>query len=186
MFNLKIEAMTNDNFSQIYAKNYTDTVNYISWKLNGDVTTAQDIAQEVFIKVFRYLNTFDEAKSKLATWLRNITNNCIIDYVRTNQYGKNCVNVTEFDDEETGLSFQFVDTDASTDRMVESKELKAKISRAFAKLNETEQVVAELYFMEEKKYKEIEEETKLKEGTIKSIISRVRVKLQNELAQCSN
>jgi len=177
--------MTNTNFSQIYAKNYTDVVNYLTYK-GIDTETAQDLAQDVFIKVLKYIETFDETKSKLSTWLRNITNHVIIDYYRTNQYGKNCVNVTEFDDEETGLSFQFVDKSASTDSLVLSNEKKSVIDRAFASLKEgRERLIARLYFREEFEYSEIVEMTAYPMGTVKGMINRIREKLQNELAQCS-
>lgn len=177
--------MTNNDFSQIYAKNYTDTVNYIDWRIN-DLQTAQDLAQDVFVKVLRYLETFDESKSKLASWLRNITNRVIIDYYRTNQYGKNCVNVTEFDDEETGLSFQFVDKNASADCEVISNEKKAKIRKAFDSLNEgKERLIAHLFFIDEFEYNEISELTMYPMGTVKGMINRIRTKLQSELTQCS-
>jgi len=109
----------------------------------------------------------------------------IIDFHRTNQYGKNCVNVTEFDDEETGLSYQFVDKSARADSRISRKELRTKINKAFAKLNDKEQIVAYLFFKRECEYTEIETITEYPMGTIKSIICRVREKLQNELAQCA-
>jgi len=61
MFNLKIEAMTNNNFSEIYAKNYTDVVNYLCFK-GIDTDTAQDLAQDIFIKALRLYESgnFDE------------------------------------------------------------------------------------------------------------------------------
>lgn len=178
MFNSNQKAMT--NFSEIYAKNYTETVNYIAFK-GFDVATAQDIAQEVFIKVFRYLNTFDEKKSKFPTWLRNITNHCIVDWVRLNQYDKYTTPLTEFDDEETGAFFQIKDNSAKADSLILNKELRAKINKAFSTLNEKEMIVADLYFEKEYEYAEIEEKTGFPMGTIKGMINRVRAKLQTEL-----
>jgi RNA polymerase sigma factor (sigma-70 family) len=172
--------MTNLEFSQIYAKHYPDVVNYVAWKY--DASFAEDIAQEVFIKVHRYFTSnFDETKSNFDTWLRTITNRCIIDFYRTNQFGNNCINVTEFDDEETGQSFQFVDKSAFTDRMINNKELKGNINKAFTKLNGRERIVANLYFKREKDYAEIEQLTGLPMGTIKGMINRIRTKLQTQL-----
>jgi len=185
--------MTNDNlkaidnkFSEIYAKNYTDVVNYIAFKGN-DTDTAQDIAQEVFAKALRLMREgkYNGELSAIPTWLRTITNCAIIDFHRTNQYGKHTTNVSEFDDEETGLSFQFKDNSAKTDSRITRKELRAKINKAFASLNESEQVVAYLFFKKECEYAEIEKMTEFPIGTIKSIISRARVKLQNEIGQCA-
>lgn len=181
MTNINASADYNKRVSDIYVKNYASVVNFIFWKVN-DLSTAQDIAQDVFVKVFRYLETnFDESKSKFETWLRTIINRCIIDHYRTNQYGKNCVNVSEFDDEETGLSFQFVDHTTRTDNNVHNAEIRAKIMSAFATLNVKERRIANLYFVHEYEYNEIVDRTGYPMGTVKGMINRIREKLQKEL-----
>jgi RNA polymerase sigma-70 factor (ECF subfamily) len=168
--------------SELYAKNYTEIVNYINWKVNN-LHDAQDIAQDVFVKVVRYYeNNYNVEKAPVLRWLRVITNRCIIDFYRTNQFGNNCINVTEFDDEETGQSFQFVDKNSSADKYINNKELSNKISIAFSTLNEgKERLIAHLYFIEEYEYKEIEELTMYPMGTIKGMINRIRMKLQTQL-----
>ena len=62
-----------------------------------------------------------------------------------------------------------------------NKELKARINKAFGKLNDKERIVANLYFKKEYEYAEIEEKTGFPMGTVKGIINRVRAKLQIEL-----
>jgi len=180
MFNSNQKAMT--NFSEIYAKNYTEIVNYIIYK-GIDAETAQDLAQDVFVKALRLYESgnYNPDKSAVSTWLRTITNTAIIDFHRTNGYGKNTTALTEFDDEETGAFFQIVDKSAKADSLILNKELKARINKAFGKLNDKERIVANLYFKKEYEYAEIEEKTGFPMGTIKGMINRIRVKLQNEL-----
>jgi RNA polymerase sigma-70 factor (ECF subfamily) len=182
MFNSNKKAMT--NFSEIYAKNYTEIVNYIVYKgLNTD--TAQDIAQDVFIKALRLYESgaYNLEKSAVPTWLRTITNSAIIDFHRTNQYGKNCLHFTENanDDESEEIYVQFVDNSAKADSRINRKELRAKINKAFATLNDKEQVIAYLYFKRECEYNEIEKHTGFPMGTIKGMINRIREKMQVEL-----
>jgi RNA polymerase sigma factor (sigma-70 family) len=179
MTNLKL-------FSEIYAKNYPDVVNIVNWRIN-DANFAQDIAQEVFIKVFRfYDDLYVKEKSDFRTWLFNITKNCVIDFVRKNRYERNCINISNFvndnDDDEQKIFFQFVDKNASADKYINNKELSNKISNAFSTLNEgKERLIAHLYFIEEYEYKEIEELTMYPMGTIKGMINRIRTKLQTQL-----
>lgn len=180
MFNSNQKAMT--NFSEIYAKNYTEIVNYIIYR-GIDAETAQDLAQDVFVKALRLYESgnYNPDKSAVSTWLRTITNTAIIDFHRTNGYGKNTTALTEFDDEETGAFFQIVDKSAKADSLILNKELKARINKAFGKLNDKERIVANLYFKKEYEYAEIEEKTGFPMGTVKGIINRVRAKLQTEL-----
>ena len=170
------------NFSEIYAKNYTETVNYIIYR-GIDAETAQDIAQDVFVKALRLYESgnYNPKKSAIPTWLRTITNTVIIDFHRTNSYGKNTTVLTEFDDEETGAFFQIRDNSAKADSLILNKELRAKINKAFSTLNEKEMIIADLYFEKEYEYAEIEETTGFPMGTIKGMINRIRVKLQKEL-----
>lgn len=173
-------------FAQIYAKNFTSIVNYITYK-GLDADTAQDVAQDVFMKAMRLFEagSYNPEKSAVSTWLHTIANSAIIDYHRTNQYGKNTTEVSEFADEENGIFFQFKDNNAKTDRRTISREVRARINKAFGKLNENEQVVAYLYFKRSAEYQRIAELTGFPMGTVKGLIFRVREKLQAELSGLS-
>jgi len=170
------------NFSEIYAKNYPAVVNYIIYR-GVDADTAQDIAQDVFVKALRLYESgnYNPEKSAIPTWLRTITNSAIIDSYRTNSYGKNTIPLTEFDDEEARTFFQIVDKSAKADSLVLNNELKTRINKAFAKLNKKERLIANLFFHKEYEYSEIVEKTGFPMGTVKGLINRIRAKLQAEL-----
>ncbi|MDD4922202.1 MAG: sigma-70 family RNA polymerase sigma factor [Bacteroidales bacterium] len=168
------------NFNQFYAENFNKTVNYISFKVKS-LQTAEDLTQNVFTNLYKHFNEYNESKGKLTTWLRKFVNNEIIDHARTNQYGKNCINVGEFVDHETGTEFfQFVG-DNETNAEVENNELSAKIEKAFKGLKPAYRTIAELYFIKQMKYNEMVEICGLPMGTIKGMISRCRTMLQAEL-----
>lgn len=71
---------TNDK-EKIYAEYYLKVFQYVGNRLNWHMD-AEDIAQTVFVKVFRKLETFDMEKSSLSTWIFNITRNTLIDHQR--------------------------------------------------------------------------------------------------------
>ena len=70
------------NKTEIYQAYYPKALAYIRNRIN-EKEDAEDLAQTVFLKVFHKLDTFDETKSALSTWIYRITNNTLIDYYRT-------------------------------------------------------------------------------------------------------
>jgi RNA polymerase sigma-70 factor (ECF subfamily) len=173
------------NFSEIYAKNYTKVVDYITFR-GIDAETAQDIAQDVFVKAMRLYESgnYNPEKSAISTWIRTIANSAIIDYYRTNHYGRNTTTLTEMDDDESDCYFQIKDNSASakSDNRINRKDLRTAINKAMRKLNDREQVIAYLYFKRQCEYAQIAELTGFPMGTVKGLINRIREKLQYELS----
>lgn len=74
--------MTDDFKSQLYNEYFDKVYRLIMGKiLNSE--QAEDIAQDVFVKVFQNLDSFDESKASISTWIFRIANNTLIDYYRT-------------------------------------------------------------------------------------------------------
>ena len=66
----------------VYCDYYGKVFGYIRSRLN-DTPTAEDLASDVFVKVYEKLDTFDEARASLSTWIYTITRNTVTDYFRT-------------------------------------------------------------------------------------------------------
>ncbi len=78
---------TPDQKEAIY-RDYADKVfGYVLHKIN-DHHIAEDIRSDVFLKVYEKLDSFDETKSSLSTWIYTITRNTLIDYFRTRRIGE--------------------------------------------------------------------------------------------------
>ena len=74
--------MTDQKKSEIYL-GYRDKVfGYLRSHL-GDTTAAEDLCSDVFLKVYEKLDTFDERKASVSTWIYTITRNTLTDYFRT-------------------------------------------------------------------------------------------------------
>lgn len=67
---------------QIY-EDYRDKVfAYIKNHVNS-ITDAEDLCEDVFVKIFEKIDTYDEKKARLSTWIYSITSNTVIDFYRT-------------------------------------------------------------------------------------------------------
>lgn len=73
---------TNAQKEQIYRDYHGKICGYIRSQINS-VQDAEDMAADVFVKVFEKLDSFDETKASLSTWIYTITRNTLTDYYRT-------------------------------------------------------------------------------------------------------
>ena len=70
------------DLEQIYSEYYPKVLQYIQNRSNGHMDS-EDLAQNVFVKVYSKLDTFDPEKSSISTWIFNITRNTLIDHQRS-------------------------------------------------------------------------------------------------------
>lgn len=75
------KTIENIDEEQIYAEFYPKVYQYLVNRMNNTYD-AEDMAQTVFVKVYSKLDTYDETKSSLSTWIFNITRNTLIDHQR--------------------------------------------------------------------------------------------------------
>lgn len=75
-------AVTEEFKTELYANYYKKVLSYLNGKVN-DSYLAEDICSEVFLKAYEKLDTFDETKASVSTWLFTITRNTMTDYFRT-------------------------------------------------------------------------------------------------------
>lgn len=72
----------NDKGEEIYKEYHEKVLHLIYGKINN-YTLAEDLTSDVFVKVFSKLDTFDESKASISTWIYRIAQNTVIDYFRT-------------------------------------------------------------------------------------------------------
>jgi RNA polymerase sigma-70 factor (ECF subfamily) len=175
----KKTAVENKDFTGIYSAFYSEILNYVTYKMNNRMV-AEDITSEVFVKVYKNLNTYDNSKAQFNTWLYFIANNSIIDYWRKNNNDSKNVSISNFVNDEGKETIQIeAENDSASD--IEGKELMNSISKAFEGLKPKYQKVATLLFLEQKKYDEIAEICDIPMGNVKVMINRCRAMLQSQL-----
>lgn len=158
-------------FGQL-VKQYEQFVFYIIDKLIDNENDKEDIAQEVFIKIYNNLEKFS-FHSKLSTWIASIAYRTALNYVR--YYKKYDRYITN----EVNEAFSF--TTETPEQLSEYKDIKQYINQLLDEMPVPYKVVIVLYHFNELSYKEIEEVTGMPEGTIKTNLFRARKILKEKI-----
>ena len=85
-----------DTGEKIYRDYHSKVCGYIRSRVNS-VQEAEDLAADVFLKVFEKLESFDESKASLSTWIYTITRNTLTDYFRTRKVFDEIQETSEYD-----------------------------------------------------------------------------------------
>jgi len=143
-----------------------------------DPALAEDLAQEVFLKAYRRLDTYDPQR-KFSSWLFKIAHNTTIDHLRRHAL-ETVPLAAEKDDERGGLAAVLADA-ASEDpaAAAERRDLARSLERAIARLRPEYRESVVLFYVEGASYQDICEATGLPLGTVKTNLHRAR----KELAQ---
>ena len=149
-----------------------------------DPGTAEDLAQEVFIKAFRRLETYDPAR-KFSSWLFKIAHNTTIDHLRRHAPETVPLERSADRDEESrgGLAAVLADESLETpSAAAERKDMARSLERAIARLRSDYREVVVLFYIEGASYQEICEVTGLPLGTVKTNLHRARKELAEEMS----
>lgn len=145
-----------------------------------DPLQAEDLAQEVFVKAFRRLDTYDPQR-KFSSWLFKIAHNTTIDHLRKG--GPETVPLQVEKDEGPDLSAVLSD-DSTEDPAVavERRQMARALEKAIAALRPEYREVVVLFYVEGASYPEICEVTGLPSGTVKTYLHRARKELAQAMA----
>src|SRR3989441_1092429 len=160
-------------FGALVDRYQTRLLNFINRTI-GDRERAEDLVQEVFIRVFRHLHRFDQTK-KFSTWIYTIASNLAKNELRNRSRNPLVLFQTirkQWDADHRPL--QFEDPSARPDDLFRKRHLKELVEWAVAQLPEHHRVVFVLRELEGKSYEEIAEITACNLGTVKSRLNRAR------------
>ena len=173
--------LVNSQHSRVYG---------ICLRFLGSQTEAEDATQDVFLKLFRNLRSFDPAKASLQTWITTLTRNLLVDQFRRTRLERATDSLDSsqsYDDDEPGpaggLAGRLADQRPNQEHHVAGLELKARIQHALLQLPPELREAVILRDLEDLDYREIAAVLKIPEGTVKSRISRGRGQLGKLLGQ---
>ncbi len=154
---------------------------YLSLNLTGNHNDANDISQEVFLKLYKSISKI-RGDSKLSTWLYKVTVNTYLSSKR-----KKTAKLIQYENNEGfgRLRENQVIKETSPnnpERDLESMEIKNNIENALKKVTDRERTVFVLRFYKDLQLKEIANVLNITEGTVKSLLYRTIKKLQKELS----
>src|SRR5699024_6837631 len=153
----------------------SDRVFRLAYRLTGNIHDAEDLTQDVFVKVFRALANFEP--SNVEGWLHRTTTNEFLDQVRRKQRIK-MVALPETSDRRLADKAH----ERRPERAIEHRNLVDDVQEALARLSPQMRAAVVLRDMEGLSYEEIAATLNISSGTVRSRIHRARAALRKELA----
>jgi RNA polymerase sigma factor (sigma-70 family) len=154
-------------------KVHTGRVYSICYRFTGSGHDAQDLTQEVFLRVFRSLKTFRAGEGSFNVWLGRLTRNLLIDHYRRTKLDRASDSIEDalpMLEEKAGLG-------ARADGLLAGREASEALQGALAKLSPELRETVILRDLEELEYREIAQVLNVPEGTVKSRLNRGRAEL---------
>jgi RNA polymerase sigma-70 factor (ECF subfamily) len=145
----------------------------LAYRFTSSVEAAEDLTQEVFIRIYRTLDQYDPKQGDLANWLMRLARNLIIDDYRHRQRNPQNTMADAVDDH----TYHLRAVGTSAQREIERRELAAQVQEGIDKLPEDLKTCVILRDIEELSYQDIVDLLKIPEGTVKSRINRGRIEL---------
>jgi len=161
---------------------HRDRVFNITYRMLGNRHEAEDVAQEVFITVFKTIETFRE-ESKFSTWLYRVTvNHCKnrIKYL-ARRHDRDRDELDETSQQQNGAVTGAPARAKHPDKALESAQMEKLLQEAIASLDDDQRAVVILRDVEDLSIEEICEITGLPDGTVKSRLHRARLVLRKKM-----
>jgi len=161
-------------WEQIVRQNWRKVFN-VAYKFVGKHDEAEDLTQDIFLKIFKALATFDR-RANFQTWIISISRNLCIDHYRSvRKERQTMARDVEMSD------LQPASKDRGPYAAAEHQDLRAMLRQALETLPATLRTAVVLRDLQELSYQEIADRLGLPEGTVKSRINRGRIELGVQL-----
>ena len=160
--------------SKLYDR-YSRTVFGVGLKILGDRSMAEELVQEVFLKVWRSSRTFDPARGSFSTWLYRVTRSVALDL-----YRKRARRVRPVSDGQLHIAAER-DSSAGPQELVDESWLSWRVSRALEVLDAPHREVIDLAYFGGFSQREISERTGVLLGTVKTRTASAYKRLRHEL-----
>ena len=161
-------------------RTYNRRIYNVCYRFTGSPDSAEDLAQEVFIKMYRTLDSYAPEKGAFTTWIMTMTRNLLVDHYRKAKQDRVTdsldAGITE-DEDAVPLSDRIEDSAPSADDRIQRRETQEMVQKAIQKLSPELREAVILRDLQDMDYKEIAVALKVPEGTVKSRINRGRMEL---------
>jgi RNA polymerase sigma-70 factor (ECF subfamily) len=159
---------------------YNRRIYNICYRFSGSADDAQDLTQDVFIKMYRTLGSYDIERGAFMTWLTTMTRNLLVDHFRKTKQDRltDSMDATASEHEDSmPLSEQIPDKGPPPDTKVQSLETGEVVHEALQKLSPELREAVILRDLQDMDYRDIAAVLRVPEGTVKSRINRGRAEL---------
>ncbi len=165
---------------------YSRRVYNLCYRFTNSPENAEDLTQDVFIKVYRTLATYDVEKGAFTTWLTTLTRNLLVDHFRRSRQDRvtDSIDAGVADREDSpSLGDRLRDPGPTPADHMASQETQRLVQRALARLSPDLREAVILRDLQDMDYKEIAQVLRVPEGTVKSRINRGRTELARLLSR---
>ena len=152
---------------------YTRRIYNLAYRFTSRADAAEDLTQDVFIRVYRSLEQYNPKQGDLQNWLMRLARNLVIDDYRKRQRAPQDEAADDLEDHQYHLRA----AGATVQRVMERRELGVQVQGGIDKLSPDLRTCVILRDIEELSYQEIVDLLKIPEGTVKSRINRGRIEL---------
>ncbi|MGH9718086.1 MAG: RNA polymerase sigma factor [Candidatus Acidiferrales bacterium] len=153
-------------------RRHTRRVYNLCYRFTGNAAAAEDLSQDVFLRVYRTLGSYQPAYGAFATWLTSVTRNLLVDHYRRTRRDRLTDSIDEAPQAEETHS-----PERTPHQQAEAAELSAQVQTGLAKLSPDLREAVILRDLQGMEYSEIRKVLQVPEGTVKSRINRGRIEL---------
>jgi RNA polymerase sigma-70 factor (ECF subfamily) len=159
-------------------RRHTRRVYNLCYRFTGNSTDAEDLSQEVFLRVYRTLGSFQREQGAFATWLSSVTRNLLVDHYRRTRRDR----LTDSIDD-TIEQVETTSHSPTPHHVAEQAELSAQLQQALLQLSPELREAVILRDLQGLDYNEVQWVLQVPQGTVKSRINRGRIELARILQQ---
>jgi RNA polymerase sigma-70 factor (ECF subfamily) len=179
---LRVKAGDQSAFDFLVQKYRRPLVSFM-YRMARNTAAAEDLAQEVFLRVYRSRQTY-EASAKFTTWLYRIATNLAVNHARDTRKERPDVTVSlDEPDEETGTTMDVADGAITAEENLVRRERTLAIREKVEALPERQRLAVIMHKYQQMDYKQISEVLKLSESATKSLLFRAYETLRDQLKE---
>jgi RNA polymerase sigma-70 factor, ECF subfamily len=179
---LQVKAGDDSAFEYLVQKYRRPMVSFM-FRTARSNAVAEDLAQEVFLRVYRSRESY-EASAKFTTWLYRIATNLAVNHARDTRHERpeNTVSLDE-PDEESGRTLDLPDRTPSAEATIVQRERLAAIRQRVQALPERQRMAVVMHKYQQMEYRQIADVLKLSESATKSLLFRAYETLREQLKE---
>ena len=160
-------------------RRHTRRVYGLCYRFTGNSAEAEDLTQEVFLRIYRTLQSYRAAFGGFPTWLTSVTRNLLVDNYRRTRRDR----MTDSIEDAMPKLEEKHSATRTPDRLVQAAELSEQLQRGLARLSPELREAVILRDLQQLEYNEIQTVLEVPPGTVKSRINRGRIELARILSE---
>ena len=179
---LRVKAGDQPAFDYLVQKYRRPLVSFM-YRMARNAAVAEDLAQEVFLRVYRSRESY-EASAKFTTWLYRIATNLAVNHARDTRHERPEVMVSlDEPDEATGVTMALADGEMTAEQAMVRRERLMGIRRKIEALPERQRLAVVMHKYQQMDYRQIAEVLELSESATKSLLFRAYETLRKQLKE---